>query len=211
MDRPLKLKKPSIIGVQFMGDWMHADIKTEWIDRILEVMAACPQHTFLTLTKRPENFDEKLFEVTEDSPCRELGGGDYLPNVWLGVTVCNQEEADRKIPILLSILGFKKWVSVEPILGPIDLQRYLVPGADGMPGEVEKYQDYLSWVVAGGETGRGARPAHPVWFISLRDQCQSAGIPFFFKGWGTFYVGKSDPDYQLIEGRKWEEVPYENN
>ena len=101
-----------------MGDWMHPDVPTDYIDEMLDVVGACPQHIFLTLTKRPENLEKKLYEVTVENPCRALGGGDYPPNLWLGVSVENQETADARIPLLLQLPGFKKFISYEPAIGP---------------------------------------------------------------------------------------------
>lgn len=121
-----------------------------------------------------------------------------LPHVWLGVTVCNQEEADTKIPILLQIPAAKRFVSVEPMLGPVDLMRYLKMEerhyiGDNVSGFID-YYPLLHWVICGGETGPGARPMHPTWVRSLRNQCQHAGIPFFFKGLGDWLPCTQSPD-----------------
>lgn len=170
LDAPLRLKKPARIGVQFMGDLFHEAVDTHWIDDILEVIGACPQHTFLMLTKRPENIERKLYEVTEAHGCRELGGNDYLPNLWLGVTVENQMRAEKRIPILLSILAEKHFVSVEPMLGPVHLDKWLL-----------KEADLIDWVIAGPETGPEARPCFCYWMMDLLSECREAGIPFFDK------------------------------
>ena len=118
-----------------------------------------------------------------------------LLHVWLGVTVCNQAEADTKIPILLQIPAAKRFVSVEPLLGPVNLKFRRAPtdrdywGWDG-DGPIDyvttSRADDLHWVICGGETGPGARPMHPDWARSLRDQCAGAGVPFFFKSWGDW-------------------------
>jgi protein gp37 len=205
LDEPLGWKKPRRIFICSMADWMHDDVDPQWIDDILEVVAACPQHTFLTLTKRPGNFAAKLYGVTRDCPCRELGGGDYLPNLWLGVTAENQEQADKRIPILLQIPAAKRFVSVEPMLGPILLTSTTRCPLCGGCGSLQSgdhnwsqcvgcggwgswSRDYLSgldWVILGGETGPGARPMDTDWARAVRDQCQDAGVPFFFKGGGA--------------------------
>lgn len=179
--KPLHWKKPRRIFLCSMSDWMHPDVKTKQIDQILEVVSACPQHTFFSLTKRPGNLEKKLYEVTEDNPIRELGGGDYIPNLWLGVTVCNADEL-WKIKELLSIPGFKKWVSVEPALGAINIFTSLLKiGELPLDGNNHKYPEGIDWIAAGSETGPGARPADNEWFRSLRDQCKAAGIPYFQK------------------------------
>ena len=121
-----------------------------------------------------------------------------LPNVWLGVTAENQEEADKRIPLLLQIPAAKRFVSVEPMLGPVDLTDVPVPQAvDNRGFSINALTDNddehffnkhpkLDWVICGGESGPGARPAHPDWIRSLRDQCASAEVPFLFKQWGEF-------------------------
>jgi hypothetical protein len=106
-----------------------------------------------------------------------------LPNVRLGVSVENQPEADKRVPLLLQTPAAVRWLSIEPLLGPVDLSRHLeikMPDLDG-PDEVN-----IQWVVVGGESGPGARPMHPDWARSLRDQCQAAGVAFFFKQWGAW-------------------------
>lgn len=110
-----------------------------------------------------------------------------LPNVWLGVTAENQEWADKRIPLLLETPAAKRFVSVEPMLGEIDLTGY-VPAYHGIDE-----RRYLDQVICGGESGSGARPLHPDWARSLRDQCQAAGVPFFFKQWGEFSPLKPNP------------------
>jgi protein gp37 len=167
IEEPLNIKKPSRIFVCSMGDWMHPEVHFSWIDTILEVMAACPQHTFLTLTKRPENLVHNLFDINRETIIRALVWGDYLSNLWLGVTVCNQAEADKKIPVLLNIPGFRKWISIEPILDYIWLR----------PEFIAK----LDWIVVGAETGPGARYADPNWFRSLQDWVHECGKPFYLK------------------------------
>lgn len=125
-----------------------------------------------------------------------------LPNVWLGVTAENQAQADKRIPILLKIPAAVRWVSCEPLLGPINLGR-LVWFREGFDPPWFQQQFYrrrrIDWVVCGAETGPGARPCDPEWVRSLRDQCQAAGVPFFFKRW-------SDGS-RLLDGREWNELP----
>jgi len=126
-----------------------------------------------------------------------------LPNVWLGVTVCNQVEADAKIPILLDTPAAKRFVSVEPMLGPVNLVRYLLAEEQTYQGDDASgfidYEPLLHWVICGGETGPGARPLHPEWVRSLRYQCDDDGVSFFFKGWGEWTPAylQSDGGYKV--------------
>ncbi len=203
MEEPLRWKKPRRVFVCSMGDPFHDAVRTETIDRILEVILACPQHTFMLLTKRPQNIERKLYEITEANPIRELGDNDYIPNLWFGVSVENQAAANERIPELLKTPAAVRFVSCEPLLGPVDLERYLINCADcgnrGSSAYVGQEHDLcfhvcpkkgegprLDWVICGGETGPGARPMHPDWVRSLRDQCWEAEVPFFFKSWGNW-------------------------
>ncbi len=170
-------KKPKRIFLNSMSDFFHPAVIEEDLHEILDLIVkfGC-QHTFLVLTKRPERARDML-------ACRALP-----PNVWLGVTVCNQEEADAKIPVLLQIPAAKRFISIEPMLGQVDLACCLKMEerhyqGDSMSGFTD-HNPLLHWVICGGETGPGARPMHPEWARSLRGQCQSAGVPFYFKGWG---------------------------
>jgi len=233
---PLKWKKPKRIFVCSMGDLFHPDVPAEFVVNVFEVIEAAKQHTFLVLTKRPERIDSILYG---EEGRWYLGGGDFLPNVWLGVTAENQEQADERIPILLQIPAAVRFVSVEPMLGPVNLRNIYRPqdGSewDALKGVDTKHQLHLScklgWVICGGESGPGARPMHPDWVRSLRDQCKAAGVPFFFKQWGewrecmppdqwnsegykiieahgTHFVklGKKAAG-RLLDGREWNEYP----
>ena len=148
------------------------------------------QHTFQVLTKRPERMADFLGKYFPDP----------LPNVWLGVTVCNQAEAGTKIPVLLQTPAAVRFVSIEPMLGPMNfcLKGLMGQTWDTLRGGIAAessgldivtgYQatPHIDWVICGGETGPGARPMHPDWVRGLRDQCQQAGVPFFFKSWGEW-------------------------
>lgn len=166
LEEPLKRKKPARIFVCSMGDLFHQKVDTVWIDRILEVMAACPQHTFIVLTKRPENAEAKMYGVTPDNPCRELGGGDNLRNLWIGVSAENQKTAECRVPLLMQIPAVVRFVSVEPMLGPVNLTAWL---------------KRLDWVIAGPETGPGRRCCSRSWLESLHVQCLRMGKPFYDK------------------------------
>lgn len=145
-----------------------------------------------------------------------------LPNVWVGVTAENQEQADKRIPLLLQTPAALRFVSVEPMLGPVELlSNDYLGGCINCESYIdcpEKCTDCnpnprVDWVVCGGETGPGARPMHPDWVRSLRDQCQDAGVPFFFKSWGEHCYpeqmsrfGKKAAD-AMLDGREWREMP----
>jgi protein gp37 len=160
--------KPSKVFVCSMSDLFHEDVKTEWLIAIFKRINLYRSHTFQILTKRPERMLQ-FFNSTNQQ-------FNNLPNVWLGVSAENQQTADERIPILLQIPAAVRFVSCEPLLGPIDLK--LQTADCQLPT--------LNWVICGGESGPGARPMHPDWARSLRDQCQAAGVPFFFKQWGEW-------------------------
>ena len=237
LDQPLKWEKPRRIFVVSMGDLFHEDVKYEWTDSIWSRMAKCPQHTFLVLTKRPERMSEFVSEVG-------VFNYDVLPNLWLGVTAENQATADERIPILLQIPAAVRFVSVEPMLSEIWIQNYLnlyepttgKPGVKIVGADMFGYQQkrFIDWVIVGGESGPCARPMHPDWARSIRDQCKAAGVPFFFKQWGkwmwwykggmpfikgkirkihkwangsnSFNVGKKKAG-RILDGRTWDEYP----
>lgn len=213
-DQPLRWKRPRRIFVNSMSDLFHEKVSTYWIDVIFAVMAFCPRHTFQILTKRPgvalnylkttgvrSRILNLAYEAMGHYPKYKHGGVMNsifpLPNVWLGVSVEDQKTADERIPLLLQTPAAVRWVSYEPALGPVDFTKYLTSGwKDIITGKwyphhpksetLEQDVPILDWLVAGGESGPGARPAHPDWFRSVRDQCQAAGVPFFFKQWGEW-------------------------
>lgn len=176
LNAPLHLRKPARIGVQFMGDLFLEYVPFEFVCEVLNVMCAeaCQHHTFLILTKRPQGALE-FFK----------NGGTSLAvfkNVWLGVTVCNQAEADAKIPILLQIPAAVRFLSIEPMLGPIDLQLKIGVVHHGANKEYCSSRAYLlDWVIVGPETGPGRRPTKIEDMISIVQQCRAAGIPAFVK------------------------------
>ena len=198
LDQPLKWKKPRTIFVCSMSDLFHRDVPIDYIIHVYQIIAACPQHTFIVLTKRPERITEVLYG---EEAGWYLGGGDYLPNVWHMASAENQETADRRIPELLKLRDAScGWpvlgVSVEPMLGLVDLTEYLtIDGCHTMP-DGSKYPALccssscgtkLDFVIAGGESGPGARPMHSAWVQGLRDQCQESGTDYFMKQWGEWF------------------------
>jgi protein gp37 len=226
LSQPMRWKKPRRVFVVSMGDLFHEAVPSDYIAAIFSTMALATQHTFMVLTKRPQRMKywmEWAVNAPHDlAPIRDTWP---LPNVWLGVTAEDQEHADDRIPVLLSIPAAKHFVSCEPMLGAIDIKKYLEPSWS----DYCEYHDYgatsttpdecpgcsfgpsLDWVIAGGETGPRARPMHPDWVCSLRDQCVEAEVPFFFKQWGGFRMnGESSiaaGARRLIDGRTWNEMP----
>ena len=183
LDLPRRTRKPQSWLV--LNDLFHEDVPDYFIKEALQVMRGENRHVYFLLTKRSKRMAEFFIRTRER----------ISPNIWLGVTVCNQQEADEKIPLLLQIPAAVRWVSVEPMLGPMEIidkpwwdWRY---SYDFYPkGFIKKPID---WIILGGESGPGARPMHPDWARSVRDQCQAAGLPFFFKQWGrTPYPANSD-------------------
>lgn len=203
-----------------MADVFDNQAPPEWRADLWALIAATPHLTWMLLTKRPQNVAGMLPD----------GWGDGWPNVWLGTTVENQAEADRRIPHLLAVPAKLRFLSCEPLLGPVDLGRVRVPekeGADdGWRFDCLQVGDYytqveddgrhtnggdgpwrgarVDWVIAGGESGPGARPMHPDWARTLRDQCATAGVPFFFKQWGEWFPGEID---NLSDGNGWTAFP----
>jgi protein gp37 len=183
-----RARKPRVVFVSDMADLFHDDISEEQIDEVLAMITILPQHTFLLLTKRADRLPKHL-NAAEERLCRWFGFKVPwpLPNLWLGVTVENQEQADARIPHLLRCNAAVRWVSYEPALGPVDWT--CINPFDDFHTDALDTPDHsrrLSWITAGGETGPGARPAHPDWFRQTRDQCVAAGVPFYFKQWGEW-------------------------
>lgn len=170
-----------------LADVFDNQVPQLWRTSLFGLIHDTPHLDWLLLTKRIGNAADML---RSDPP----EGIDMasLPNLWLGATVVNQEEADRDIPKLLAVPAHVRFLSIEPMLGPITLE--------GMFANLQRINDgtnaleALDWVIAGGESGPHARPAHPEWFRSLRDQCQAAGVPFLFKQWGEWATDDVDDE-----------------
>lgn len=177
LDIPLHWKKPRRIGVSFMGDLFHPDIPYGFVEEVFDVMGSCRRHTFLILTKRPEKILRFVKWQTIETGEGYLNNG----NVWIGVSVENQQAADERIPILLQIPAAVRWVSVEPMLGKIDLSKYLFPYSVGFADHPDHVRYPIKLVICGAETGPGARPMDLAWARDLRDQCGSPGVPFYMK------------------------------
>ncbi|WP_280381019.1 DUF5131 family protein [Nocardia wallacei] len=207
LGRPLRWRSPRRVFVNSMSDLFHEDIPAEYIARVWAMMAATPQHTYQILTKRParmraliQDDPQDLLEelLTEDEAGALYDAPWPLPNVWLGVSTESQRWADIRIPQLLDTPAAVRWISAEPLLGPVDLTKWIpgrctcqprgsLPPIEGVHWNgcpALGYRD-LDWVVVGGETGPGARPMQEEWARSLRGQCAAAGVPFFLKQAGT--------------------------
>lgn len=213
--QPLRWRRPRFVFVNSMSDLFHEAVPDDLIDRVFAVMALCPQHTFQILTKRPERMraylsaarshpvgmaalDQTMKSHAQD-PRSTIGAnvklqGDIahlsvwpLPNVWLGVSVEDQRRADERIPLLLETPAAVRWISAEPLLGPLALSSYLLGEEQhGMVGQQIGWRPPLDWVVIGGESGHEARPMLPDWARAVRDQCATAEVPFLFKQWGEW-------------------------
>jgi len=144
-----------------LADVFDDEVPEQWRADLFHIIDDTPALTWMLLTKRPENVQ------------RSVGAIDWAGNIWLGTSVSDQESADLRIPLLLETPAAVRFVSYEPALGPVD---WLSP-ASLKPGGID-------WIIAGGESGPKARPAHPDWFRGTRDQCVAAGVPFLFKQWG---------------------------
>jgi len=207
---PLKRRKPTVWAV--WNDWVHESVPFEFIEQMIGSILRCPQHTFLLLTKRPQRILDLYAHWEKIYPPFKMGSErNYkTENAYLGLTVCNQQEADEKIPIFLQVPG-KKFLSIEPLLGPVDLrdEHFQFGGTDPF-----WRLRHINAVILGGETGPGARPLHPDWVRSVRDQCAAAGADFFFKGWGDdfFKIRKvSKKNYgsvRTLDGRTHDELPW---
>lgn len=233
---PLTWRAPRKIFVNSMSDLFHAKITDEFIAQVFAVMAAAPQHVFQILTKRHARmrsllsspaFGEMVWRAFTDldHPGKDWETAERLigdrqpgtvmrpiPWVHLGVSVENQRWADIRIPALLDTPAAVRWISAEPLLGPIDLHGPIATegplrgsrprltywlsgrphwGPEQRDDRGNAYQEpavgpRIDWVVAGGESGPGARPMHPAWIRTLRDQCADADVPFLFKQWGDW-------------------------
>lgn len=181
IDQPLHWKKPRIVFVCSMGDIFHNDVDDWAIDRVMDRIwaAECNHHTFLILTKRPARMFKYFASMMNDQIEK--------PNLWLGVTAENQRRADERIPILLKIPAAVRFVSVEPMLGLVNITHN------------DTIKGYLDWVICGAETGPGARPMKLGWAGFLKDQCAKAEVPFFFK--------KDSQGKRTLGGRLYEQYP----
>jgi protein gp37 len=205
-----------------MCDPLDAEVPIEWFVDFLDVIRCTPALTWLFLTKRPELWKQRLTEAhsflcrpglhspderaTRDWIFAWFYEGNPPRNVWMMTSAEDQLRADQRLPVLLQIPAMVRGLSVEPMLGPIDFRQ--VPGFNlGGSAGLELVRRF--WVIVGGESGHGARPMHPDWVLALRNQCRTAGVPFFFKQWGEWiarsqylFVGNEAVVVQALSGRR---------
>lgn len=180
---PIERKKPTIWFVNSMSDLFHERVPFDFVDQIMSTIAETPQHRYQILTKRAE----RMAAYFQDRV--------VLENVWLGVSVENRKHGLPRIPVLKSIRAPVRFLSIEPLLEDL--------------GEVDL--EDISWVIVGGESGPKARPMQPAWARSIRDQCELADVPFFFKQWGSHGAdgvrrAKSSNGREL-DGRVYDHMP----
>jgi len=202
LEQPLHWRKPRRIAVGLMGDLFHDSVPDEFIENVFWQIGLAKQITFQVLTKRPERMQRFLsafYRYAADQAIVAQTRSDWygvryenppvmpFENLWIGVSVEDQKTADERIPLLLQTPAAVRFVSLEPLLGPVDL-RNIAPHDDFWTDSVDTPDPSrkLSWVICGGESGPGARPMHPDWVRSLRDQCVSAGVAFHFKQFGEW-------------------------
>lgn len=204
LTEPLRRTKPTTYFVNSMGDLFHESIPDAWIDEVFAVMALAQTHTFQVLTKRSARMRE-YFERIEgagvrmNASLRKRFGLKYrlsewqwpLPNVWIGVSAERQSEANLRIPDLLQTPAAVRFVSAEPLLGPINLQEACIYFIER--GEPEPLTRKIDWLICGGESGPGSRPMHPDWARGLRDECVASEVAFFFKQQGEWSWGGFTP------------------
>ena len=176
LEEPKKWKRPRRVFVNSMSDLFHRDVSDLYIDQIFDVMESQSHHTFQVLTKRPERM--KRYAIRRHHRRR------IAPNIWLGTSVESNDYAWRA-RMLAETPAHLRFLSVEPMIGPIDL--VVLEG--------------VGWVIAGGESGPGQRPMDVKWVRELRDRCVAGGIPFFFKQWHKGTTGRE------LDGQLWEQFP----
>jgi len=204
LSKPLHWRKPRRVGVCFMSDLFHEKVPDEFLDRVFAVMALTPQHTYVLLTKRPERMRAYLVSLAadvQDWPLPVEKGSERirtatviqsstwpLPNVWLGVSVENQQAADERIPLLLETPAAHRWVSAEPLLEAVDLHpgNWIAPLGGGprvnlLHPEIAITRPTLDWVVVGGESGPHARAMNIDWLNNVGSQCESSGVLVYVK------------------------------
>jgi protein gp37 len=175
LNTPLHWRTPRTIFVNSMSDLFHEEVPLTFIKRVFDVMRRAHWHRFQILTKR----SDRLFDLDPQLK--------WMPNIWMGVSVENEDYAYR-IDDLRKTGAYIKFLSLEPLLGPLH----------------QLHLEGINWVIVGGESGPGARPMDPSWVTDIRDQCQNKRIPFFFKQWGGMNKKKAGRN---LEGRTWDEMP----
>jgi len=175
LNMPAGLRKPNIIFVNSMGDLFHPDVPDSFIKVVFDVMARCPQHIFQVLTKRSPRLRKIQSELN------------WTDNIWMGVTV-ESEHYTYRVDDLRQTGAYIKWLSCEPLLGP--LRNLNLKGLD--------------WIVVGGESGPGARPMQKEWVLQIKQQCDDNNVAFFFKQWGGVNKKKAG---RSLDGKTYEAMP----
>lgn len=229
---PMGWAKPRTVFVNSMSDLFHDDVPPAFIIKVFNVIESTPQHTYLVLTKRPENALKfwawmNAADITWVPPA----------NLWIGTSANDQQSANVRVPILLKIWGVLRFLSYEPATGPLDLTKlitsdhsldedglerkfHIVDPLNGLEadavhnrteqlwrGNIQRDRPRLHWVIMGGESGPKAVPMHPAWARRVRDDCRAAGVPFFFKQFGawapfTFLDGEGKPTIRFAQDKK---------
>jgi protein gp37 len=233
---PLSWAKPSKVFVNSMSDLFHESVPFEFIASVFAVMSVTTRHTYQVLTKRPERMLEFFQWVAAKNsvfagdrihdhwpaqikwkPQNSPGRGGYdncgpswpCENVWLGVSAEDQKTANARIPLLLQVPAAVRFLSMEPLLGSVNLHPWLCK--HGQASRPEQNHGpwcdpagQIDWVIVGGESGPQARPTHPNWVRSLRDQCAAANVPWLFKQWGEFAPGEiAGPKHGSVMAATW--------
>ena len=176
---PTNWKAPRVIFVNSMSDIFHEDIPDEYLEAIWATMLGVNRHIYLVLTKRHEQMVERIHRLKLR----------LAANIWLGVSAENQRWFDERVPKLLGLRPATAFVSIEPMLGPIDISSAAVYGLD--------------WVIVGAESGIARRPFDPDWARAVRDQCQRFDLPFFFKQGSAYHSGRE----RILDGQTWNDRP----
>ena len=201
LDIPLRRWKttPKRIFVNSMADLFHEDVPDDFIDQVFETMMAASAHTFQVLTKRPERMRAYMLDLPDRAWEGDHGFDDIVsnkwppPNVWLGVSAENQKTADERIPLLLDTPAVVRFVSLEPLLGPIRAK--LIPcscyaGGNPHPDCLAEHGPQLDWAIVGAESGKNRRPMELSWLADIVEQCQYANVPVFVKQDNAYAPGK---------------------
>jgi protein gp37 len=195
LDIPLKWREPRRIFVNSMSDLFHERVPDDFIQRVFDTMIKANHHIYQVLTKRAERM--MIWTRSRYKFVNETGSKPNLPkHIWLGVSVENQTFT-RRIPLLQKTPARMRFLSIEPLIGPVFLYKYLLNG--------------INWVIVGGESGPRARPMKPEWVKEIQLQCAKYEVPFFFKQWGTYdpngkRVGKKRSG-RVLSGRTWDDMP----
>ncbi|MHA7813231.1 MAG: DUF5131 family protein [Phycisphaerales bacterium] len=219
LGQPLSRKAPTVYFVNSRSDLFHEDVPFSYVDKVFAVMALCPRHRFLVLTKRPERMrayldwkglglDVRIQDAAWYSFAQKLECSMPLPNVWLGASVEDQETANTRLPELLACPAAGRFISAEPLLGPVELplrisqiQRHAQLGYS----DASRVQSSL-WVIVGGESGPGARVCNVAWIRSVVEQCRGrlAGVPVFVKQLGADVRDRNDAGFEGEPEDAWD-------